>query len=123
MNVALRPNVARLWLSRTITSAILLMTLSASPSPAEISDEVMQQCAALTNSVRRLTCYDLLAKLPVAERPETTARNESVVRLQSELMSKIDAWIQNQPEPKPGRSEAIRRLLEQALQLWITPSS
>jgi hypothetical protein len=99
------------------------MTLSASPSPAEISDEVMQQCAALTNSVRRLTCYDLLAKLAVAERPETTARNESVVRLQSELMSKIDAWIQNQPEPKPGRSEAIRRLLEQALQLWITPSS
>lgn len=123
MKVALRPNVARLWFSRTITSAILLMTLSAPLSPAEIPDEAMQQCAALTNSVRRLTCYDLLVKLPVAERPETTARNESVVRLQSELMSKIDAWIQNQPEPKPSRSEAIRRLLEQGLQFWMTPSS
>jgi hypothetical protein len=120
MNVAIRPNVARLWLSRTVTSAILLTTLSASPGLAEIADEAMQQCAALTNSVRRLTCYDLLAKLPVPDRPQTTGEYDGVVRLQPELMSKIDAWIENQPGPKPSRSEAVRQLLEKALQSRIS---
>jgi hypothetical protein len=28
---------------------------------------------------------------------------------------KLAAWIASQPEPKPSRSEAIRRLLERAL--------
>ena len=28
---------------------------------------------------------------------------------------RIDAWIATQPEPRPSRSEAIRRLLAQAL--------
>jgi Arc/MetJ-type ribon-helix-helix transcriptional regulator len=32
-----------------------------------------------------------------------------------ELEAKIDAWIERQPEPKPSRSEAIRRLLELGL--------
>jgi metal-responsive CopG/Arc/MetJ family transcriptional regulator len=31
------------------------------------------------------------------------------------LNAKLDAWIEAQPEPKPSRSEAIRRLLEKAL--------
>ncbi len=35
-----------------------------------------------------------------------------MVRLNSELVSKLDAWIEAQPEPKPSRSEAIRRLLD-----------
>lgn len=32
-----------------------------------------------------------------------------------ELTARLDAWIAGQPEPQPSRSEAIRRLLEQAL--------
>jgi Arc/MetJ-type ribon-helix-helix transcriptional regulator len=32
-----------------------------------------------------------------------------------ELEAKLDAWIEAQPEPRPSRSEAIRRLLERAL--------
>jgi metal-responsive CopG/Arc/MetJ family transcriptional regulator len=32
-----------------------------------------------------------------------------------ELEAKLDAWIEAQSEPKPSRSEAIRRLLEKAL--------
>jgi metal-responsive CopG/Arc/MetJ family transcriptional regulator len=32
-----------------------------------------------------------------------------------DLEAKLTAWIERQPEPKPSRSEAIRRLLEKAL--------
>jgi hypothetical protein len=32
------------------------------------------------------------------------------------LDAKLNAWIEAQPEPKPSRSEAIRRLLEIALE-------
>jgi hypothetical protein len=31
------------------------------------------------------------------------------------MEARLAAWIEAQPEPKPSRSEAIRRLLEQAL--------
>ncbi|HEV2842634.1 MAG TPA: hypothetical protein VGW39_15030, partial [Chthoniobacterales bacterium] len=63
-------------------------------------------------SVRRVTCYDLLTKLRVTE-PSEMGRGEGVmVRLNSELVSKLDAWIEAQPEPKPSRSEAIRRQLD-----------
>jgi hypothetical protein len=102
---------------KTIAAFVLLAALHASPSFAQISGEAMQQCAALTNSVRRLTCYDLLAKLRPAEPPETTGRGEGgSVHLSPERMSKLDAWIEAQPEPKPGRAEAIRRLLDPVLQ-------
>jgi hypothetical protein len=37
------------------------------------------------------------------------------VRLYPELQAKLDAWIERQPEPKPSRSEAIRRLIENGL--------
>jgi metal-responsive CopG/Arc/MetJ family transcriptional regulator len=33
----------------------------------------------------------------------------------AELEAKLTAWIERQPEPKPSRSEAIRQLLESAL--------
>jgi Arc/MetJ-type ribon-helix-helix transcriptional regulator len=33
-----------------------------------------------------------------------------------DLEAKLDAWIERQPDPKPSRSEAIRRLLERALE-------
>jgi hypothetical protein len=32
-----------------------------------------------------------------------------------ELAARIDAWIATQPDPKPSRPEAIRRLVEKAL--------
>jgi hypothetical protein len=32
-----------------------------------------------------------------------------------EMAARIDAWIAHQPEPRPSRSEAIRRLVEKAL--------
>ena len=32
-----------------------------------------------------------------------------------ELTARIEAWIGAQPDPKPSRSEAIRRLVEKAL--------
>jgi Arc/MetJ-type ribon-helix-helix transcriptional regulator len=32
-----------------------------------------------------------------------------------ELEAKIEAWIERQAEPKPSRSEAIRRLIERGL--------
>jgi Arc/MetJ-type ribon-helix-helix transcriptional regulator len=32
-----------------------------------------------------------------------------------DLEAKLDTWIERQPDPKPSRSEAIRRLLERAL--------
>jgi hypothetical protein len=32
-----------------------------------------------------------------------------------ELETRIAAWIELQPDPKPSRSEAIRRLIEKGL--------
>ena len=37
------------------------------------------------------------------------------LRLPSSLAGSLDAWIAAQPEPRPSRSEAIRRILSQAL--------
>jgi Arc/MetJ-type ribon-helix-helix transcriptional regulator len=37
------------------------------------------------------------------------------VRMPPELEAKITAWIERQREPKPSRSEAIRRLIEKEL--------
>jgi Arc/MetJ-type ribon-helix-helix transcriptional regulator len=37
------------------------------------------------------------------------------VRMPPELEAKIDAWIERQPNPKPSRSEAIRRLIDKGL--------
>src|ERR1700683_935258 len=36
-------------------------------------------------------------------------------RLREDMSRQIDAWIATQPEPRPTRSEAIRRLLGEAL--------
>jgi hypothetical protein len=33
-----------------------------------------------------------------------------------EVAAQIDTWIARQPEPRPSRSEAIRRLVEKALE-------
>jgi hypothetical protein len=99
-----------------VTAALLLASLSPSASFAQISEQAMQQCAALSNSMRRLTCFDLLAQLRVSDQSDTTGRAAGVmVRLPRELMSELDVWIDSQPEPKPSQPEAIRRLLELAL--------
>lgn len=37
------------------------------------------------------------------------------VRIPADLDSKLRAWIERQPEPKPSRAEAIRRLIEKGL--------
>jgi len=36
-------------------------------------------------------------------------------RFPPSIASALDAWIAAQPDPKPSRPEAIRRLVEQAL--------
>jgi Arc/MetJ-type ribon-helix-helix transcriptional regulator len=36
-------------------------------------------------------------------------------RLREDMSRQIDAWIAAQPEPRPSRSEAIRRLLAEVL--------
>lgn len=37
------------------------------------------------------------------------------LRMPPKLEAKIDAWIDRQPDPKPSRSEAMRRLIERGL--------
>lgn len=50
------------------------------------------------------------------KRAPSTAKGEAVqVRWQPRQMRALDAWIARQPDPKPLRSEAIGRLIEQAL--------
>lgn len=52
-----------------------------------------------------------------AGRPKTTGRGEGVfVRFQRPQLPALDAWIDQQPEPKPSRPEAIRI----ALRDWLT---
>jgi hypothetical protein len=36
-------------------------------------------------------------------------------RLERKMLDAIDAWISAQPDPKPSRPEAIRRLIDKAL--------
>ena len=42
------------------------------------------------------------------------------VRLYPDIEAALDAWIAQQPDPKPSRPEAIRRILRTAL-LTKTP--
>lgn len=48
-------------------------------------------------------------------RPRTGVHPARAVRMPPELDAKITAWIEQQGEPKPSRSEAIRRLIERGL--------
>ena len=49
-------------------------------------------------------------------RPPTGLTPLTGVRIPADLEAKLRAWIEAQPEPKPTKSEAIRRLLESALE-------
>ena len=48
-------------------------------------------------------------------RPRTGRDPPVTVRLPKALEAAITAWIDRQPDPKPSRSEAIRRLIEKGL--------
>jgi hypothetical protein len=48
-------------------------------------------------------------------RPRTGRDPAIGVRLPPALTAKMTAWIERQPDPKPSRSEAIRRLIERGL--------
>jgi hypothetical protein len=38
------------------------------------------------------------------------------MRLYPEMEAALYAWIERQPEPRPSRSEALRRLVEKGLE-------
>ena len=49
-------------------------------------------------------------------RPVTTGKGELIgVRLHEPALGDLDTWIASQPEPRPSRPEAIRRILAEAL--------
>jgi hypothetical protein len=49
-------------------------------------------------------------------RPKGSVKPPTVaLRLSLETVEQVDAWIAAQPEPRPSRPEAIRRLLAEAL--------
>jgi hypothetical protein len=50
-------------------------------------------------------------------RPKTGIGPNIGLRLYPELEAALDAWITEQPEPKPSRPEAIRRILKTAFDL------
>src|SRR3954467_7861838 len=51
-------------------------------------------------------------------RPRTGVHPARAVRMPPELEAAITPWIDCQPDPKPSRSEAIRRLIERGLASW-----
>jgi hypothetical protein len=48
-------------------------------------------------------------------RPKTGIGPNIGLRLYPELEAALDAWIADQPDPKPSRPEAIRQILGRAL--------
>lgn len=48
-------------------------------------------------------------------RPKTGIGPNIGLRLYPELEAALDAWIAKQPDPKPSRPEAIRRILGEVL--------
>ncbi|HEX8513832.1 MAG TPA: hypothetical protein VF688_12085 [Allosphingosinicella sp.] len=48
-------------------------------------------------------------------RPPTGIGPVIGVRLYPEMQAELDAWIADQPDPKPSKPEAIRRLMSRAL--------
>ena len=48
-------------------------------------------------------------------RPRTGIGPAISMRLYPEMEAALNAWIERHPEPKPSRSEALRRLVEKGL--------
>jgi hypothetical protein len=60
-------------------------------------------------------CYIQLMKAPKKRgRPPTTGQTTALIRVPIETITRIDAWAAKQPN-KPGRPEAVRALVEKAL--------
>jgi hypothetical protein len=55
-------------------------------------------------------------KRPGAGRPPTGRDPSRTFRLSDEFIASVDAWAQSEPDT-PGRSEAIRRLVELGLKV------
>jgi hypothetical protein len=55
------------------------------------------------------------ARLAKDHAPEIGSKTPLIMMLDPIELSALDAWIADQPEPKPTRPEAIRRLLAEAL--------
>ena len=58
-----------------------------------------------------------MSSLPSAKkigRPKVDSEAVNV-RMERPLLAELDAWIAGQPEPRPGRPEAIRRVLQDHL--------
>lgn len=49
-------------------------------------------------------------------RPGTGIGSAISIRLYAAQEAKLKAWIERQPDPKPSRSEALRRLVEKGLE-------
>jgi hypothetical protein len=47
--------------------------------------------------------------------PGDASATEISISLEATQLAALDAWIASQPDPKPDRKEAIRRLLDRAL--------
>lgn len=67
-------------------------------------------------------CYPKIAMSSINDntksrgRPKTTGKGMLIgIRMLPDLLAALDAWIGNQPDPKPTRPEAARRLIWQAL--------
>ena len=48
-------------------------------------------------------------------RPATGKQPQVSIRMSADLLLALDAWIEDQPEPKPNRSEAIRLIVSTVL--------
>jgi hypothetical protein len=48
-------------------------------------------------------------------RPETGIGPSIGLRLYPDLAAELDAWIEQQPEPRPSKPEAIRQLIKRGL--------
>ena len=55
------------------------------------------------------------ARLAKDHAPEIGSKTPLIMMLDPIELRALDAWIADQPEPKPTRPEAIRRLLAEAL--------
>src|SRR3954451_7931035 len=80
----------------------------------------MRLAGSATPTSRRATL--LLSRLPMAPQetvktrkrrgPAPTGKGHFLgLRVQPELMTALDAWIERHPDPKPTRSDAVRAIM------------
>ena len=85
--------LVRLWLGRSGEGSISL--------PPALNAGINRACQSIPAKSRR-------------GRPRVDFEEVSA-RLERRMLDALDAWIAAQPEPRPTRSEAIRRLVAEAL--------